>query len=59
MPRYDLECKECGKVFEADAKIDDRYTIRCPECDGETEVLITVIPPKSVTWSQWRVGIGD
>lgn len=56
MARYDLECKECGKVFEADAAIEDRHTVRCPECNGETEVLITVVPPKHQSWSKWNIG---
>ena len=40
MPLYDVKCRQCGKEFEAFAKIAEREDVVC-ECKGRTTILIT------------------
>lgn len=39
MPLYKYEC-ECGNRFEEFKRIKDRKSVVCPECEGETRLLI-------------------
>lgn len=39
MPLYKVKCKECDKIFEEVAKVDERYNIKC-KCGGDTEIMI-------------------
>ncbi len=55
MPLYDFKCLKCDLSFEKSAKIDERGDVKCPICDGETEVLITCKPPTHITWGKWKV----
>ncbi|MDR0311725.1 MAG: zinc ribbon domain-containing protein [Acidobacteriota bacterium] len=41
MPRYEYECAECGKVFEAFQKINDDPLTECKFCKGKVEQLIS------------------
>lgn len=44
MPMYDLRCKDCGEVFEAQLGFNDPLP-ECPECESEqVERLITSAP---------------
>lgn len=40
MPIYDLECKKCSNSFEQHCSVSDRHVIPCPECNGDTFVVI-------------------
>ena len=41
MPLYDFQCKKCSYEFEEFKKIKDYLTTSCPECGGESKLLIT------------------
>lgn len=32
MPLYEYECLECGKEFDRFKKIDERFSVYCPNC---------------------------
>jgi len=46
MPLYDLECKDCGHVYEIFCCIKDKdnYIInqKCPKCKGEVKQLYNI-----------------
>ena len=44
MPMYDFECVVCGKTFESFASVEHRYDIVCPECGGQTRIVILSTP---------------
>jgi putative FmdB family regulatory protein len=41
MPSYDYRCKKCGHRFEAFQKITDEPLMKCPQCSGQVERLIS------------------
>jgi len=54
---YTVKCKNCGRRFEAWAKVADRHNIYC-ECGGRTEIIIT--PPHIIPdlEPEWDDGLG-
>lgn len=38
---YNFECKQCGKRFEEIVAYDRRDGVVCPQCQGETKVLVS------------------
>ena len=42
MPRYDVECDECGKEIEVTCKIKELETLRC-DCGGKQRVVIKTL----------------
>lgn len=41
MPLYDFKCLACEREFEVLCKIAEQKDIKCEECGGNTQVLIT------------------
>jgi len=41
MPTYLFQCQKCGLQFEKFLKITDETIQKCPQCEGETQRLIT------------------
>jgi putative FmdB family regulatory protein len=38
---YSFECKQCGKRFDQIVSYDRRHEVTCPDCQGETRVLLS------------------
>lgn len=55
MPLYDLQCEVCDEIFEEIASIGERENILCPECSGDTKILLS--PPRG--FSNFIEGIYD
>jgi len=53
MPLYEVKCNECGKEFEAFAKIADRQQIKCVHCNGHTTILISA-PHRDSRYPFWH-----
>ncbi len=41
MPIYEYECTGCGKVHEIIQKMSDAPLVRCPQCSGKLQKLIS------------------
>jgi putative FmdB family regulatory protein len=41
MPTYVFQCQQCGFQFEKFLKITDESIHKCPQCNGETQRLIS------------------
>lgn len=42
MPLYQYVCHECATNWEAINRIAERLNQRCPDCDGEATIVITL-----------------
>jgi putative FmdB family regulatory protein len=44
MPLYDYECLECGKTFDKFKKVEDRFSVYCPNCGfSNCQLLISKV----------------
>ena len=50
MALYDYRCKHCGRETEVEHGMQAKPRVKCPECGGPTERIITGFP---VTWLRW------
>jgi putative FmdB family regulatory protein len=41
MPTYEYRCEPCLKIYRVHHSMSETPDIRCPECDGGTERLIS------------------
>jgi putative FmdB family regulatory protein len=41
MPIYEYECAGCGKLHEIIQKISDKPLVKCPQCSGKLQKLIS------------------
>jgi putative FmdB family regulatory protein len=44
MPTYDYECTKCRHRFEHRRSFSDNGTVKCPECKGKAQQIITSVP---------------
>ena len=44
MPVYEYECKDCSREFELRRSFDDESDALCPECEGRTRRVFSLVP---------------
>ena len=54
MPNYEYLCKKCGHRFEQIRKFSDKQLLKCPECGGVIEQVISA-PAVQFKGSGWYV----
>jgi len=63
--KYGFKCQACGKEQEIECKLADKDKQSCSFCGAPPEKMKqfinidTKIFDKHVSWSTWKVGVGD
>ncbi len=51
MPLYEYVCPQCGK-FETMKAMTQRHRARCPHCNGESKLMMSVFARYDLNWTQ-------
>jgi putative FmdB family regulatory protein len=54
MPIYEFQCKKCGAQVEVFQKLNDKHPVKCKQCGGRLEKLISA-PAIQFKGSGWYV----